>query len=265
MKYNIYINQYAAHSMGLKVDFDDLIILDVISSGILSGHYVRTIVDNIDYYWIQPKAIINEIPLMGITSASSLRRRIDNLVNAGLLERCPDNEVLNKCFVKLGSRYEEYVFSKMNNPAQKRAGTLLKNEQGLNIDNIYTRDSNNIITTTDNTITPYNPPEGEERESLRSYAEKLYAIYPAKDVPSVKYPQGRPTGKSKKDIDKIERLLKRGDYTPQGLEAIMQRYISECSGFLKNLATFLNSIPDYDGDGIDITLPLKKGKYDDYQ
>ena len=71
----------------------------------------------------------------------------------------------------------------------------------------------------------------------------IYNYYPSKCSVS-----NRSTGKSrKKDCKKIEQLLK--EYSIDKLKSIIDRYKSECLNtktYMKNFATFLNNIPDYD-------------------
>lgn len=72
-------------------------------------------------------------------------------------------------------------------------------------------------------------------------AESIYKLYPGK-CPV----KGRPTGKSKKDKEKIKRLLK--SMSKDELETIIRRYLKECVESdtpIKNLSTFLNNLPDY--------------------
>lgn len=72
-------------------------------------------------------------------------------------------------------------------------------------------------------------------------AEFIYKLYPGK-CPV----KGRPTGKSRKDIEKIKRLLK--TMKKDDLAGIINRYLKDCVGSgtpIKNLSTFLNNLPDY--------------------
>lgn len=71
---------------------------------------------------------------------------------------------------------------------------------------------------------------------------RLYALYPTKCPVS-----GRATGKSSKDKHKLEILLRTN--TEEKLAGIIKRYIKESTeqqSYVKNFATFLNNLPDYD-------------------
>ena len=77
---------------------------------------------------------------------------------------------------------------------------------------------------------------------MDSEVDRLYKLYPSKCLVS-----GRPSGKSKKNKDKIKTRLK--EYTFEELEYAIIRYKKECvenKVYMKNFSTFLNNIPDYE-------------------
>lgn len=72
--------------------------------------------------------------------------------------------------------------------------------------------------------------------------DAIYAEYPTKCVVS-----GRCTGKSASDKKKIERILR--EKTKEHVIATIRRYIEDCKRdkvYMKNFATFLNNLPDFD-------------------
>lgn len=78
---------------------------------------------------------------------------------------------------------------------------------------------------------------GKER---REEINNIYKAYPSKCVV-----KGSSTGKSSKDKDKIESLLK--EYTSDELLNKISLYVDECKSdgrFMKNFKTFLNNLPD---------------------
>ena len=82
----------------------------------------------------------------------------------------------------------------------------------------------------------------EETTGLQEIAERIYKLYPTKCPTS-----GRGTGKSKSDVQKIVRLLKKG-HTEEELAATIKRYIDEATekrSWIQNFSTFLNNLPDY--------------------
>ena len=87
------------------------------------------------------------------------------------------------------------------------------------------------------------------QENKKEAAARLYALYPTK-CPVLQ----RSTGKSSKDKEKLERLLK--DYTEEELAYKINRYVKECTeqtSYIKNFSTFLNNLPDYSESNAETT------------
>ena len=87
------------------------------------------------------------------------------------------------------------------------------------------------------------------QENKKEAAARLYALYPTKCPVSQ-----RATGKSSKDKEKLERLLK--EYTEEELAYKIQRYVKECTeqtSYIKNFSTFLNNLPDYSESNAETT------------
>ena len=118
MKYSININQYSA--VGLGLDIIDLAILDSIASFILSGRSEKIVIGMNAYYWVSAKSIIEDLPLLGISTERGINKRVDKLIDAGMLSRCPENERLHKSFIAIGPRYYSYE-------REEEAGTKRQN------------------------------------------------------------------------------------------------------------------------------------------
>ena len=109
-----------------------------------------------------------------------------------------------------------------------------------------TQDSGRItILTISNFESYYCDPEEKPgpvpKEDKLGAINRLYALYPTKCPVS-----RRATGKSSKDKHKLEVLLRTN--TEEKLAGIIKRYIKECTEqqtYVKNFATFLNNLPDY--------------------
>jgi hypothetical protein len=70
----------------------------------------------------------------------------------------------------------------------------------------------------------------------------VYSQYPGRCPVS-----GRMLGKSAKDKQRIQKLLKTRQYTVEDLVSVQRAYIEDCDRnqtYAKNYATFLNNIPD---------------------
>lgn len=116
MKYVININQKAIVDLGLqdKLDFIDLAIYDFITEFMLCDECRKLNIDNVQYFWIKSDLIIENLPLLGITTTRGISKRIDKLIDCGLLERCNDNQNLHQSFFKVGKNYQAYKFFTWN-------------------------------------------------------------------------------------------------------------------------------------------------------
>ena len=76
-------------------------------------------------------------------------------------------------------------------------------------------------------------------DSNDDFVEKIYSLYPSK-CPK----RGSSLGKSKKDKDRIKKLLK--TYTKEQIEAVVRKEIADKHGkqYMQNFSTFLNNFPD---------------------
>lgn len=115
---------------------------------------------------------------------------------------------------------------------------------------------------TDPTTNPStNPKEEEEEEEVKeeeeekvknNHIDEIYLLYPSKCVV-----KNSSTSKTLKDKEKIKSLIKSVGY--EKLKQTIIRYVSECKKdqvFMKNFKTFLNNLPDYESESLDI--PEKK-------
>lgn len=116
MKYTININQKAIVDLGLQkeLDFIDLAIYDFITEFMLCDECRKLNIDNVQYFWIKSDLIIENLPLLGITTTRGISKRIDKLIDCGLLERCNDNQNLHQSFFKVGKNYQAYKFFTWN-------------------------------------------------------------------------------------------------------------------------------------------------------
>lgn len=110
MKYNLFINQFAAVRMAVKVDMVDLAIFDIVEALMNSKAAVSILKEGTIWYRIPARLIIEQGPLLGIRTERGIAKRLDSLIAAGLLERNSDNNRMQGCFIRLGKRYDEYKF-----------------------------------------------------------------------------------------------------------------------------------------------------------
>jgi len=118
MQYTITINQYAVISAGLDVDVVDMAIFDYIKHFAHSDKCKKLQSDNGVYFAVSHKTIINQMPMLGISTGAGIIKRIGKLINAGLLVRHPDCEVMRMTFYKFGPNYDKVEFATLNENSQ---------------------------------------------------------------------------------------------------------------------------------------------------
>ena len=72
MKYNISINQLASYEKGLGLDLIDLALFDFVQSFVHSGRCECISMDGKPYFWISPQLVIEEMPILGITTTRGI-------------------------------------------------------------------------------------------------------------------------------------------------------------------------------------------------
>ena len=113
MKYNISINQFAAVTNGFAKNLDliDLAIFDFIKDFANSSKCVKVQTQEGTYFWISHKLVMEQMPLLKIKTKRGLMKRIDNLINAGILRKHPDSNRYNKTLYSFGENYDLLVFA----------------------------------------------------------------------------------------------------------------------------------------------------------
>lgn len=111
MKFSININQKAAVDSGLSLDIVDLAIFDFIKDFVLT-RACRKVIDKYgEWFWISNKIIIEQMPVLGITTEKGMRKHMNKLCSEGVLERHPDCVSAKKSLYKLGEKFEELLFT----------------------------------------------------------------------------------------------------------------------------------------------------------
>lgn len=160
MKYTILINQYAAVTNGLNLDLIDLAIFDFIKDFANSSSCVKMQTPEGVYFWISHKLVLEAMPLLNIKTNQGLIKRIDNLINAGILRKHHNCDKYRQTLYSFGENYDLLAFAnmdlqpttKVDNPQQKlmathnkSLGITLNESLGYNINNTdNTNNDNNI-------------------------------------------------------------------------------------------------------------------------
>lgn len=156
-KYNISINVVPVIEYNLDLDYIDLIIFDFIKDFANSDKCTKIQTNNGLYFWISHTSIMNQLPLLRITSKAGIIKRIENLVNAGILEKSPQSQEFGKSLYRFGKNYDKMIFSdskpeksglnkSIEGSKQKYRGGLNESIEDNNIynNNIYNNKDNNI-------------------------------------------------------------------------------------------------------------------------
>lgn len=164
MKYTININQVAAAEVAPNLDFNDLAIYDFIKSFATSGNCDTIKDEGRTYYWVSHSVIMSELPMLHISTARGIMKRIENLISAGLLVKYDKCSEVGRTFYAFGinaarleSNTDTTPRTKVQTPrtkvqggGEKNFGGGMKNFSGNNI-------NNNINVINDNdTPTPEN-------------------------------------------------------------------------------------------------------------
>lgn len=155
MKYTITINQYAAVKNNMDLDLIDLAIFDFIKDFVNSANCVKINTPEGVFFWVSHKLIMESMPLLGIKSNQGIKRRVDNLINAGLLKKHPDCEKYRQTLYTFGENFSKLLFSDENsepatevtNPQRKFGVTRNENCGGTRNESLgyYNNNINNNI------------------------------------------------------------------------------------------------------------------------
>ncbi len=119
-KYNISINVVPVIEHKLDLDYIDLIIFDFIKDFANSNNCTKIQTNEGLYFWISHTSIMNQLPLLKITSKAGVIKRIDNLINAGILEKSKQSQEFGKSLYRFGKNYDKMIFS---DSKPKKSGT----------------------------------------------------------------------------------------------------------------------------------------------
>lgn len=118
MQYSIKIDQLAVMNAGLDVDVVDMTIFDFIQHYAHSDKCMKLQTENGTYYWVSHTIIIQQLPILGISTGAGIVKRINKLIDAGLLERHPNCDMMRKTFYKFGPNYYRINFTTDNESLQ---------------------------------------------------------------------------------------------------------------------------------------------------
>ncbi len=123
MKAYLSINQKAfisiANSKGKKVDYIDGALFDWINTFTHSEKALKKLIDNKLFIWVNYTAIREDNPMANITSNDVVGRRLNKLVELGILEKYLSKEDGNKVFFHITQFAYDYLLESRELPTQK--------------------------------------------------------------------------------------------------------------------------------------------------
>lgn len=174
MKYTILINQYAAVNSGLDVDLVDLVIFDFIKDYAHSSACVKMSSNDGVFYWISHKLIIEQLPILGIKSTAGVVKRINRLVDAGLLRKHKNSDQMGRSMYAFGENYDRLLSANTDDSTHIQEDPPLYESTETPVrkyrDPLYEStgyNNNNIINNKDNiVIGAEQAPQPDERKTL---------------------------------------------------------------------------------------------------
>lgn len=114
MKRTILINQQAVIEAGLELDFIDLVIFDYIKDFSHSEKVMKVQCLDGVYFWVAHTKIMEDLPLLGIKTKAGIVKRIDRLVEAGILIKAKESVSVGKSLYRFGPNYDILVGTPLN-------------------------------------------------------------------------------------------------------------------------------------------------------
>lgn len=154
MKNYISINQKnfiaIAKQKNIKIDAIDGILFDWIQNFTKSNKALKKLIDNKLYIWVSYAAIREDNPLCNINSNDVVGRRLNKLIDLGLLEKYLSKEDGNKVFFHITDFAFTYLLESSDLPTQKseplptqKSGNSKLDNSKLDSKKIYTKKADN--------------------------------------------------------------------------------------------------------------------------
>ena len=112
-----------------RLDCVDAVILRYIVDFYVTGKMVKVQVEGVDFFWIKYSAVLDQLPIAGITSKRVLSRRFDKYVACGLMGKSVRKDAGNYTFFRFTSEYEKLV-AKVQGSTQKYIGSVPGSTKG---------------------------------------------------------------------------------------------------------------------------------------
>jgi hypothetical protein len=110
------------------------------------------------FFWISHNVVIQELPILGITTGAGVVKRINKLIDAGLLARHPNCDLMRKTFYKFGPNYDKVCFVSHNESLQATTNVWGSDNESLRVS--HNESLGNQYTKFHNTIESNKPADG---------------------------------------------------------------------------------------------------------
>ena len=150
MQYTITINQLAVINAGLNLDVVDMAIFDFVKQYAHSDKCMKLQTETGTYFWVSHNVIIQQLPILGISTGAGIIKRINKLIDSGLLARHPNCDLMRKTFYKFGANYDKVCFTTHNESLQPTTNVEGAQNESLGVShnescgNHYTKEHSTI-------------------------------------------------------------------------------------------------------------------------
>jgi hypothetical protein len=168
---------------GVKIDCNDLLILSWFTNFRGTGKMKMKLVDEIPFYWVDYKAIITDLPILGVKE-SMMRKRFQKYIDIGFFDRNSEKvQGGTKTYYALNDLYFELIQESAKKSLQRENITSAQGEnitsdrgnllppQGENITSVYNKSHYNDPSTN-------NPPMSPD--GIDGFFEMFWKAYPKK-------------------------------------------------------------------------------------
>jgi hypothetical protein len=158
MQYHVSINQLSITKLFPSLDLKDAAIIDYLHRFMTTkaASKERIVFEGDDYYWTSHEMLIREMPLLKIENERVMKRRIDGLIEAGVLLRHPNCRELNRTYVAfteksegIWSDIETYAPKSTETYAPKSTETYAPKSTDKHIDNNKRQEQNYLQPSSD--------------------------------------------------------------------------------------------------------------------
>lgn len=126
MNYTIEINQFAGEKHFPDLDIIDLAIFDYIRKFYPSTEkYTDTLGV---WFWISHKKIIDDMPKLKIKSKAGIIKRVNNLIDVGIIDRHPNIKNIGRSYYKVGAKWD--LLTKFTPSQQESTPPINENQEG---------------------------------------------------------------------------------------------------------------------------------------